>query len=68
MTEISRVIDSKKYMWDGAQYDSEEEASGKKSEYEQNEFETILLQEDDKFLIYTRRVVTDVVVEGAPPI
>ena len=68
MPEMSKKIDGKKYMWDGKTYDSEMEAKDAESIYKKNNFETELLKDDDRYLVYTRRVVTDVVVEGASPL
>ncbi len=63
-----KTIDGKKFMWDGKEHSTSEEASNVASEYEKNNFETQVLQEGDKHLVYTRRVVTEVVLEGeAPP-
>ena len=63
-----KTIDSKKFMWDGKEYSTSEEAGNVASEYEKNNFETRVLQDGDKHLVYTRRVVTEVVLEGeAPP-
>ena len=62
-----RFFDGHKYMWDGEVYSSAEAAEAKRKEYEDNEFETQLVEEDDAFLVYTRRVVTEIVVEGEPP-
>jgi len=60
--------DKEKYMWDGAIYETEEEAKKKKEEYESNEFQVQLLEKEGKYLLYTRRVVTEIVLEGeAPP-
>jgi len=66
MVDNFRIIDSKKYMWDGSTYETQNEASEKKSQYEGEGFEAQLLEELGQFLVYTRRVVTDVVVEGSP--
>ncbi|MGB3562370.1 MAG: hypothetical protein WBH85_04370 [Thermoanaerobaculia bacterium] len=63
----SRIIDGMKFMWDGRDYDSVDEALEVKEEYEQDNFETRLLEEDEKVQIYTRRVVAEVVVNGEPP-
>jgi hypothetical protein len=60
-------FDRRKYMWDGERYDSRAAAEAKKSEYETQGFETQLIEEEGKFLVYTRRVVKEVVVEGEPP-
>jgi hypothetical protein len=62
-----KVIDSKKFMWDGKEYESEADAKAAKEKYEKEEFETQLMEEEGMYLVYTRRVVTEVVVEGAPP-
>ena len=64
----SRTIDGMKFMWDGRDYESVEEALAVKEQYEKENFETRLLEEDDKVHIYTRRVVAEVVVEGEAPI
>jgi hypothetical protein len=63
-----RYRDKEKYMWDGAIYESEEEAKKKKAEYEESNFEVWLVEQEGKFLLYTRRVVTEIVLEGQPPV
>lgn len=65
--EKAKLFEEKKFMWDGKIYDTEEEALGKKSSYEKENFETQVVKKDGKFLLYTRRVVTEIVVEGTPP-
>ncbi len=66
--DMAKVIDGKKFMWDGKPYDGEKEAREIISGYEKENFETRMLEEEGKYLVYTRRVVTEVVVEGeAPP-
>ncbi len=62
-----RFLEGHKYMWDGEAYESREAAEAKRNEYADNEFETQLVEEQDQFLVYTRRVVTEVVVEGEAP-
>jgi hypothetical protein len=61
-----KIIDSKKFMWDGEEYDSESAAAENVSAYNNDGFETRLLKDNAKFLVYTRRVVTEVVVDGGP--
>jgi len=57
-----------KFTWDGTEYDTKEDAEAKKNEYAGDGFEVRVVQQEDKHLVYTRRVVTEVVVEGeAPP-
>jgi hypothetical protein len=60
-------VDRRKYMWDGEPYDSRGAAEAKKGEYEARCFETQMIEEEGQFLVYTRRVVKEVVVEGEPP-
>ncbi len=68
--EVEQVkhVDREKYMWDGAVYETEEEAKSKKSEYEKNDFQVQLVEQEGKCLLYTRRVVTEIVLEGEAPI
>jgi hypothetical protein len=66
MVEKARIIDDKKFMWDGKEYESEEEAKSAEKEYLENKFEVRVLREGDKILLYTRRVVTEIVIEGQP--
>ncbi len=66
MDEI-KMIDDKKFMWDGENYESETAAQENISKYSEDGFDIRQIEEDGKFLIYTRRVVLDVVVEGEPP-
>jgi hypothetical protein len=63
MAEQARLIDGRKLMWDGEEYDSEKKAKDTKKQYEENGFEVELCSEDDKVLLYTRRVVTEIVLE-----
>ncbi len=67
MPDASKVIDGKKYMWDGEVYESEKNAQEVKKKYENDDFEVELIQEENQFFLYTRRVVTEIVVEGEPP-
>ena len=61
-------IEGDKYMWDGAEYASRTEAEAKAGAYKTDGFETQIVEEEDKFLVYTRRVVTEIVVEGEAPL
>jgi len=63
-----KFFDEKKFMWDGKTYTSESEVINIKAEYEKNNFETRIVQEEEKYFLLTRRVVTEVVVEGQPPL
>jgi hypothetical protein len=48
-------------------YDASPAAEAKRSGYEAQGFETQLVEEEGKLLLYTRRVVKEVVVQGEPP-
>ena len=61
--ENVKILDEKKFMWDGRTYMSESEAKTVNAEYEKNNFEIQVVQEDGKYFLFTRRVVTEVEVE-----
>jgi hypothetical protein len=50
-----RIVDNKKYIWDGKIYEAEDDALSAAAEYEKNNFEFQLIQEEGKCLLYTRR-------------
>ena len=66
MPELALVEEGKKFMWDGKEYDSEADAKAAADEYAAKDFEVHQISEEGKFLVYTRKVVTEVVVEGSP--
>lgn len=63
MAEKTRLFEGKKFMWDGEAYDDEEQASSVEKQYAEKGFEVQMWREDGKVLIYTRRVVTEIVLE-----
>jgi len=67
MPDISKVIDGKKFMWDNEVYESEKQAQEVKKKYEDDKFEVELIQEENQYFLYSRRVVTEIVLEGEPP-
>ena len=68
MPDVSKIINGKKFMWDGVAYESKKEAEGTMQKYKDDNFEVEMKKEEEKYLIYTRREVTEIVVEGeAPP-
>ena len=68
MPDASKIINDRKVMWDGVEYETEKEAQDVKKTYEDDNFEVELVEEEGKYLLYTRRVVTEIVLEGeAPP-
>ena len=59
-----RFFDEKKYMWDGRTYMTESEAIEVKTKYEKDEFETHLIKEEENYFLFTRRVVTEVILDN----
>ena len=56
------IGDGKKFMWDGQLYENREDASRAGESYRNDNFEVRMVEKDGKFLVYTRRVVKEVVV------
>ncbi len=55
-------------MWDGRTYVNEGEAKSTEEKYRKNGFETKIIKEENQYLIYTRREIKEIVLEGpAPP-
>ena len=56
-------------LWDKGIYSSEQEAGEKKDKYLKDDFEVVQLNEEGKSLLFTRRVVTEIVLEeGGQPL
>lgn len=56
MAENVKIIDSKKFLWDRRIYESQEKANEVLKNYEKEGFEVRMIQEEGKYLLYTRRV------------
>jgi hypothetical protein len=54
----SKKFHGKKFMWDGTVYESRDMAEKALSSYFKDRFEGEIVVEDDRFLVYTRRVPT----------
>ena len=63
MPSLAIREDGEKYMWDRGFYSTRAEAEEKKAQYRNNDFEVVHLEEEGKHLLYTRRVVTEIVLE-----
>ncbi len=63
MAEKIRFFEGKKFLWDGEEYDDKGKAGAMERQYSENGFEVQRYSENGKVLLYTRRVVTEVVVE-----
>jgi hypothetical protein len=67
MPDASKIINGKKYMWNNVVYESKKEAQEQMEKYKKDDFEVELIEEEKQYLLYTRRLVTEIVVEGEPP-
>jgi hypothetical protein len=63
MAEQVRFFEGKKYMWDGEEYENEKQAGSVEKEYSEKGFEVQSYKEDGKVYLYTRRIVTEIVLE-----
>ena len=61
-------IDGDKFMWDGGTYTTRDEADARAAAYAEDEFETQVVEADGAYAVYTRRVVTEIVLEGEAPL
>jgi hypothetical protein len=61
-------VDGDKYMWDGEAYDGPDEADARAKTYAADGFQTQVVECDGGCRVYTRRVVTEIEVEGEAPI
>ena len=50
-------------MWDKGHYSTKQEAREKMTQYEKDGFETECVEENGKYLVYTRRLVTEIILE-----
>jgi hypothetical protein len=64
MAERARFFDGRKFMWDGEEYQEKKKVAEVEKQYRENGFEVERCTEGGKTLLYTRRVVTEVVVDG----
>jgi len=56
---LAMISDGKKFLWDGQPYDSKEAASAAAQSYQNQNFLVQMVEEDGKFLVYTRRVIKE---------
>ena len=64
--ELARIFNGKKFMWDGKVYTTEKEGEEIAQKYKDDGFEVEQIEEGGQYFLFTRRVVTEVVVEGEP--
>jgi len=58
----SVTIDGKKFLWDGRLFKNQSDASRAAEAYRKDNFEIQMVEVGGTYLIYTRRVVKEVVV------
>ena len=59
---LTMTRDGKKFMWDGRLFENRDQGSREAEAYEKDNFEVRMVEQDGKFLIYTRRIVKEVSV------
>lgn len=64
--QLSRIFDGKKFMWNGSTYNDEKSAFEISQKYESDGFETKVINEEDKYFVFSRRIVKEIIVEGQP--
>ncbi len=64
MPEPSSIINGKKFMWDNVSYETKKDAEDMKQKYEADKFEVELVEEEKQYFLYTRRLVTEIVIDG----
>jgi hypothetical protein len=63
MPALAKTIGGKKHMWDKKVYPTKEEAQKRMAEYQKDGFEAECVEEEGSYLLYTRRLVTEIVLE-----
>ena len=61
-------VDGDKHMWDGRTYETREEAATQAKAYGEDGFETQVVEAEGVYAVYTRRVVTEIVLDGEAPL
>jgi hypothetical protein len=63
MPNLAIKIGGRKFLWDKGFYSTEQEAYERIAQYKKDGFEAECVQENGKYLVYTRRLVTEIVLE-----
>ena len=59
-----RIFKGKKYGWDNEDYESESAARENMSKYQNEGFETQLVEENGKHYVYSRRTASEITMNG----
>jgi hypothetical protein len=63
MADRARLFEGRKFLWDGVDYESEEEAKSAGEAYAGEGFEVEVWSEKGSAFVYTRRVVKEAAIE-----
>ena len=63
MTNPVAKMDGKKLMWNKGNYSTEQYAHEKMAPYEKDGFETQCVEENGKYLVYTRKLLNKMILE-----
>jgi len=58
---LTMIDEGKKFMWDGRLYESRDEGVREAEAYRTDHFEVRMVEQEGKFLVYTRRTVNEAV-------
>ena len=58
MPQLARIFDDKKFLWNGIEYETRKQAEEVRGSYEMENFETRLIEEGGKSLLYSRRLAS----------
>jgi hypothetical protein len=56
------TVDGKKFLWDGRLFENHDNAARQAETYKNDSFEVQMVEQDGRHLVYTRRVIREVVV------
>lgn len=59
---LTMTSEGKKFMWDGRLFDARDEGFREAEAYKSENFEVRMVEQDGKFLVYTRRVPKELAV------
>ncbi len=61
--QAPKIIEGKAFMWDGVEYQDEREAKEASEKYRSEGFNVEFTKEGGKYLLFTRKLATEVKVE-----
>ena len=68
MVALSKIVDGKKFMWDGGEYPDKKNALEIAQKYIRDGSEVKVIEEEKKYFVFTCRAIKEVVVESQPAI